>query len=145
MSSKVSKDLNCSLVSSKNFSKILPPNGWHPGPGKVGQGGLKALHLLHHSQKTRNSQAKNFFSSADQKTSRVFWDFYRVCRAYRTGEIPAQSHMRLGIFFRKSPKAAGRQRVNKYSRGHSLDWGKCVGVCMDKSPVRDGLTQVGYR
>jgi len=33
------------LVSSKNFSKILPPNGWRPGPGKVGQGGLKVLHL----------------------------------------------------------------------------------------------------
>jgi len=51
MSSKVSKDSDCSLVSSKNFSKILPPNGWRPGPGKVGQGGLKVLHLWHHSQK----------------------------------------------------------------------------------------------
>jgi len=26
MSSKVSKDSDCSLVSSKNFSEILPPN-----------------------------------------------------------------------------------------------------------------------
>jgi len=31
----VSKDSDCSLVSSKNFSKILPPNGWRPEPGKV--------------------------------------------------------------------------------------------------------------
>jgi len=61
MSSKVSKDSDCSLVSRKNFSKILPPNGWRPGPGKVGQGGLKVLHLWRHSQKTRNPQAKNFF------------------------------------------------------------------------------------
>jgi len=38
-------------------------------------------------------------------------DFYWVCRAYRTGEIPTQSNMRLGVFFRKSPKATGRQRV----------------------------------
>jgi len=37
--------LDCSLVSSKNFSEILPPNGWRPGPGKVGQGGLKVLRL----------------------------------------------------------------------------------------------------
>jgi len=44
-SSKVSKDSDCSLVSGKNFSEILPPNGWRPGPGKVGQGGLKVLHL----------------------------------------------------------------------------------------------------
>ena len=27
------------------FSKILPSNGLGPGPGKVGQGGLKVLHL----------------------------------------------------------------------------------------------------
>jgi len=36
-----------------------------PGPGKVGQGGLKVLHLWRHSQKKRKPQAKNFFSSAD--------------------------------------------------------------------------------
>jgi len=28
-----------------NFSEILPPNGWRPGPGKVGQGGLKVFYL----------------------------------------------------------------------------------------------------
>jgi len=27
-----------------------------------------------------------------------------VCRAYRTGEIPAQSHVRLGVFFPKIPE-----------------------------------------
>jgi len=53
------------LVSSKNFSEILPPNGWRPGPGKVGQGRLKVLHLWRHSQKTHTPQAKKFFSSAD--------------------------------------------------------------------------------
>jgi len=42
---KYQKDSDCSLVSSKNFREILPPNGWCPGPGKVGQGGLKVLHL----------------------------------------------------------------------------------------------------
>jgi len=44
-SSKVSKDSDYSLVSNKNFSEILPPNGWRPGPGKVGQGHQKVLHL----------------------------------------------------------------------------------------------------
>jgi len=39
------EDSDCRLVSSKNLSEILPPNGWRPGPGKVGQGGLKFLHL----------------------------------------------------------------------------------------------------
>ena len=61
-SSKVSKDSDCSLVSSKNFSEILPPNGWHPGPGKVGQGGLKVLHIWRHSQKRpAHPKQKNFF------------------------------------------------------------------------------------
>jgi len=58
---KLSKDSDCSLVSSKNFSKILSPNSWHPGPGKVGQGGLKVFHLWRHSQKNYTPQAKNFF------------------------------------------------------------------------------------
>jgi len=57
--------LDCSLVSSENFSEILPPNGWHPGPGKVGQGGLIVLHLRRHSQTTRTPQATKFISSAD--------------------------------------------------------------------------------
>jgi len=35
--------LDCSLVSNKNFSEILPSNGLGPGPGEVGQGGLKVL------------------------------------------------------------------------------------------------------
>jgi len=55
------KRLGCRLVSSKNFSEILPPNSWHPGPGKVGQGGLKKSHLWRHSRKTRIPQAKFFF------------------------------------------------------------------------------------
>jgi len=38
---------------------------------------------------------------------------YQACRAYQTGESPAQSHVRLGVFFQKSPKPAGRQRVKK--------------------------------
>ena len=64
-SSKVSKDSDCSLVSSKNFSEILPPNSWCPGPGKVSHGGQKVLHLWRHSQKNRTHQAKKFFSIGD--------------------------------------------------------------------------------
>jgi len=57
--------LDYNLVSSKNFSEILPHNGLRPGPDKVGQGGLKVLHLWRLSQKTRTHQAKKIFSSAD--------------------------------------------------------------------------------
>ena len=64
-SSKISKDLDCSLVSSKNFSEILPPTGWRPGPGKVGQVGLKVLHFWRHSQKTAPPKQKIYFSRAD--------------------------------------------------------------------------------
>ena len=34
MSSKVSKDSDCGLVSNKNFSEILPSRGLVPGPGE---------------------------------------------------------------------------------------------------------------
>jgi len=27
------------------MSKILSPNGWRPGPGEMGKGGLKVVHL----------------------------------------------------------------------------------------------------
>jgi len=105
--------LDCSLVSSKNFSEILPPNGWRLGLGKVGQGGLKVLHLWRHLRKNHTPQAKIFFSSADYKTCWVFWDFYRVCRAYQTGEIPAQSHVHLGVFFENPRKQLDTKVLNK--------------------------------
>jgi len=66
---------------------------------------------------TKNPQPprKNFFRVQTRRLG-VFWDFYRVCIAYWTGEIPTQSHVRLGVvFLRKSPKAAGRQRVNNFT------------------------------
>jgi len=68
-----------------------------PGPGEVGQGGLKVLHLWCHWKKSSAPNQK-FFSSANYKTCRVFWAFYRVCSAYQTGEIPAQSHVRSSCF-----------------------------------------------
>ena len=88
--SKASKDSDCSLVSNKNFGEILPSNGWRPGPGEVGQ---KILHFRCHSQKTRIPQPKNFFSSANYKTCRVFWHFDQVCNPYRSGDILTQSHV----------------------------------------------------
>jgi len=58
-SSKVSKDSDCSLESKKkNFSEILPSNGWRPGPGEVGQ---KVHHLWRHSQKKHTPNQKNLF------------------------------------------------------------------------------------
>jgi len=60
-SSKVSKDSDCSLVSYKNFSEILPSNGLGPGPGEVGQGGLKAsTYDVTHKKSTPPNQ-KTFF------------------------------------------------------------------------------------
>jgi len=69
------RHLNSSLVSSKNFSEIIPPNGWRPGPGKVGQGGLKVLHLWRHSQTTRTPQAKNFFPVQSARLAACFETF----------------------------------------------------------------------
>jgi len=43
------------------LSQILPYNGLGPGPGEVGQGGLKVLHLWCHSQRIHIPQPKFFF------------------------------------------------------------------------------------
>jgi len=45
------------VIQSIKRLGLLPPNGWRPGSGKVGQGGLKVFHLWHHSHKTRIPQA----------------------------------------------------------------------------------------
>jgi len=67
-----SSQFSCSLVSSKNFSEILPPNGWRPGPGKVGQGGLKVLHLWRRSQKNRSPRQKIFFRVQSARLAGLF-------------------------------------------------------------------------
>ena len=93
-SSKVSKDSDCSLVSSKNFSEILPPNGWRPGSGKVGQGGLKVLHLWRHSQKNSPPKQKNFFWKKRVPTRRLAASFETF-----TGSV---EHTRLEKFLHKA-------------------------------------------
>jgi len=85
---KVSKDSDCSLVSNKNFSEILPSNCVGIGPGEVGRW-PKNPSLVTSSQETRTPQAKKFFLSAIYKTCWVFWAFDRVCSTYQTGEILA--------------------------------------------------------
>ena len=69
-SSKVSKDSDCSLVSNKNFSEILPSNGL--GPGEVGQGGLKVFYLCHHSQKAAPPNPKIFFQVQTARLAESF-------------------------------------------------------------------------
>jgi len=39
----------------------LPSNGLSPGPGEVGQGGLKFLHVWRHSEKIRTPNQNIFF------------------------------------------------------------------------------------
>ena len=74
-SSKVSKDSDCSLVSSKNFSEILQPNGWRLKPGKVGQGSLKVLYLWRHSQKPASPKQKIFFRVQTRRLATSFETF----------------------------------------------------------------------
>jgi len=47
--------------------------------------------------KNPHPQTKNFFRVKTRRLAASF-ETYQVCRAYRTGEIPAQSHVRLCIF-----------------------------------------------
>jgi len=91
MSSKVSKDLDFSLVSTKNFSEILPSNGLGLGPGEVGQGCPKVFHLWRHSEKIRNSNQNNFFFIANYKPCRVMWAFKQFSTAF-SARVELHSH-----------------------------------------------------
>ena len=42
---------------------------------------------------------QKIFSSANYKTCCVFWHFDQGRNPYRSGEIPAQSHVRISCFF----------------------------------------------
>jgi len=105
-SSKVIKSSDCSLVSNKNFSEILPSNGLGPRPGEVRQRGLKGLQCWRHSQNIRTPNQKMFFSSAEQKTCHVFWAFEQLCTAFGTRVILAQIHVRSCCFWRENPRTA---------------------------------------
>ena len=110
--SKVSKDSDCSLDSNRNLSEKLPSNGLGPGPGEVGQDGLKVLHLWCHSQKICNPQPKkNFFFVTNYKTSLVFWAFEQLSTTFGARVTLVQSHVRCGCFGSKCPKHTRRKRV----------------------------------
>jgi len=51
-----SKDLDSSLVSNQNFSKMLWPSSWAIGQVTWAKMTQKLLHLWRHSQKIRNPQ-----------------------------------------------------------------------------------------
>jgi len=97
-SSKVSKDSDFSLVSNKNFMKILPSNSFGKGPGEVGQGGLKVLHLWCHSKNQLQPPTKKFFIIAYHKTCQVFWTFEQLSTAFGARVTLTQSHMQSGCF-----------------------------------------------
>ena len=67
---------------------------------------------------TENLQppTKQFFSSANYKTCRVFWAFDQVGSAYRTREIPAKSHMCFSVFFLKNPRNRPGTKVLNFCR-----------------------------
>jgi len=65
----VSKDSDCSLVSNKNFSEILPSSGLGPGPGEVRP---KVLQLWCHSQTIRTPHHKFFFECKLQDLPSLF-------------------------------------------------------------------------
>ena len=56
---------------------------------------------------------QKIFLSADWKTCRVFWRFDQVRNPYRIGDIPAQSHVRLGVFFSENPQKDPNAKVLK--------------------------------
>jgi len=112
-SSKVSKDSDCRLVSNKYISKILPSNSLGPGPGEVGQGGLKVIHLWHHSQKIRNPQPKNVFSL--QTTRLAEFEPLNSSLPLSAPELRSRkATCDLVVLAWKCSKCAGRERVKTF-------------------------------
>jgi len=75
--------LDCSPVSNKNFSEILPSNGLGPGPGEVGQGSLKvSTYDITHKKSATPKQ--KFFFIANYKTCQVFSAFGQLSNALGT-------------------------------------------------------------
>jgi len=64
---------------------------------------------------------KNFFRVQTRRLAVSF-------KTYRTGKIPARSHVRLGFFYRKSPKAAGCKSV-KYAPAPQQTFLKKIKKC----------------
>jgi len=64
-SSKGSKDLDSSLVFTKNFSEMLWPRGWALGQVTWVKMAQKPLHSRRQQQKIHNPQPKNSFLSTD--------------------------------------------------------------------------------
>jgi len=77
---------------------------------------------------------KHLFSCVIHKIGHVFWYFYQVCRADRTGEIAAQSHVNLSVFFFENPRNHLVLKVLRVPHKHAFCKGK---VCLHLfNPIR---------
>jgi len=95
--------MHCSLVCNKKLSEILPSNGLSPGPGEVGQGGLKVLHLWCHSQKSTTPNQKIVIECRleDLLCHLSLWTgFYHFWHPSYTRAKPQA----IWLFFRKNPQ-----------------------------------------
>ena len=127
-SSKVSKDLDCSLVSNTNFSEMLLSNGRRPGPGKVGQGGLKVLYLWHHSQKICNPQAKHFFWVQTRRLTTSFELLTGSAVLIGPERFSCKAMCDPVVLAQEFLISAGRQSVNVWQHFLSTSFDK-VAVC----------------
>ena len=56
-----SKDLDCSIISNKNFSQKIPSSSWSPGTGNLGQNCQKPIPRSMSPMKNLKSQTFQFF------------------------------------------------------------------------------------
>ena len=100
-SSKVSNDSDCSLVSNKNFSEILPSNSLEPG--EVGQDGPKVLHLWCHSQKIRIFNKKIFFECRLEDLPHLL-SFWTALYCFQRQSYACAKPCVIRLFWHKNPQ-----------------------------------------
>jgi len=101
---------DCSLVFNKNLDKILTSNGLGPGPGEVGQGSLKVLHIWRYS-KIRIPQPKNFFRVHTRRLAAPFTPLKSSLPLSAPELHACKSTCDPVVLARESPKPAEHQSV----------------------------------
>jgi len=122
-------------------------NSLGQGPGEVSQGGLKALHLWHHSQKIHNPQPEIFFQVQTRRLSAPFEPFNSSLLLSAPELRERKATCNPVVLAQKSPKLVGCQSVKWLTqtlKGFNLETIHGLAYTVLYSCVAHKLVQYNY-